>query len=96
MKNLIKKCVCLCLLCFIVTTALPVFAQQQMNLNQATVEQLVELKGIGQKTAQAIIEYRQSHGEFTSVDDIVNVKGVGQKKLDSIRELLTVSVKTES
>lgn len=97
MKQLVKKCVCLGLLCLLLTGGfLPVYAQQKINLNQATLEQLVEIKGIGEKTAQQIIDYRQSHGNFSSVDEIVNVKGVGVKKLESIREILTVSEDTES
>ena len=92
-----RKAICLCLLCLFLTGGfLPVFAQQKLNLNQATVEQLVELKGIGQKTAQKIIDYRELHGGFSSVEDIVNVKGIGQKKLDAMRDLVTVAKETES
>jgi competence protein ComEA len=70
---------------------LPVHAQQTLNLNEATIEQLVTLKGIGEKTANKILEYRQSHGQFKSVDELVNVKGVGEKTLETLRAFLTVS-----
>jgi len=91
MKNQVKKLVCLGALCLLLLlVAFSASAQQKLNLNQATVEQLVALKGIGEKTALNIVEYRQSHGAFKTVEDIVKVKGVGQKTLDGIRDLLIV------
>jgi len=68
----------------------PVLAQEKININKASVEQLVELKGIGEKTALKIVEYREKEGNFKSVDDLVNVKGVGTKTMDKIRGQLTV------
>ena len=68
----------------------PAFALVKIDINSATVEQLVQLKGIGEKTAEKIIEYRKDH-IFTSVDEIVNVKGIGTKTLDDIRDQITVT-----
>lgn len=97
MLHLFKKTACLCLLCFLLTGGfLPVFAMQKLNLNQATVEQLLEIKGIGQKTAENIISYRDLHGDFSSLDEITNVKGIGQKKLEVMRDYLTVKENSES
>lgn len=67
----------------------PAFAMEKININTATIEQLMELKGIGEKTAEKIIEYRKQH-QFKSVDELVNVKGVGEKTLAKIRDQLTV------
>ena len=53
----------------------------QVDLNTATLEQLVSLPGVGKKKAAAIIEYRTKNGNFQSVDDLINVKGVGKKML---------------
>lgn len=68
----------------------PVLAEGKININKASVEQLVELKGIGEKTALKIIEYREKEGDFASIDALVNVKGVGSKTLDKIRDQLSV------
>ena len=57
----------------------------KVDLNTATLEQLVTLPGVGKKKAAAIIEYRKTNGKFTSVDDLVNVKGVGKKMLEKLK-----------
>jgi competence protein ComEA len=53
----------------------------QVDLNTATLAQLVSLPGVGKKKAAAIIEYRIKNGNFQSVNDLINVKGVGKKML---------------
>jgi len=55
--------------------------QQSVHLNKATIDDLVTLKGIGQKKAQAILAYRQQVGGFKSVSELINVKGIGEKVL---------------
>jgi len=54
-----------------------VSSADRIRLNSATVEQLQQLHGIGQKKAAAIIEYRNTHGKFKRVEDIQLVKGIG-------------------
>jgi len=49
----------------------------QIHLNQATIDELQKLKGIGEKKAQAIVEYRQKNGGFKNIDEFKNVKGIG-------------------
>jgi len=55
--------------------------QQVIHLNKSTAEQLMTLKGIGKKKAQAIILYREKMGDFKSIEDLVKVKGIGEKLL---------------
>lgn len=63
---------------------------QQININTATAGELATLKGVGAKTAQAIVDYRQMFGNFSSVDDLTKVKGIGDKTLEKNRHRLTV------
>jgi len=49
----------------------------QVRLNTASVDELQTLHGIGQKKAEAIVQYRKSYGLFKSIDDIQQVKGIG-------------------
>jgi competence protein ComEA len=56
----------------------------QISLNQATLEQLETLPGVGPVTAQKILDYRTAHGPFGSVDDLLDVDGIGQKTLDRL------------
>lgn len=60
-----------------------------ININTASKEELMTLKGIGETTAEAIIEYRKEN-KFTKIEDIKNVKGIGDKKFESIKEDIEV------
>lgn len=59
-----------------------------LNLNRASLQDLTDLPGIGEKTAQRILEYRTEIGKFSSGDQLLNVKGIGKKKLSQIRPFL--------
>lgn len=64
--------------------------QFPININIASVEQLSQLPGIGEVTAQAIIDYRESQGPFQRIEDIQNVSGIGPNTYENIRELISV------
>ena len=61
-----------------------------VNVNTATAAELESLPGIGEVTAQAIIDYRTENGPFASVDELLDVSGIGDVTLGNIRELVTV------
>jgi len=64
--------------------------QQKININTASAQELTNLRGIGEKTAQAIVEYRESHGGFKSLEELVEVRGIGEKLVASLRDQITV------
>jgi competence protein ComEA len=61
-----------------------------VNVNTATTEELESLPGIGEVTAQAIIDHRTENGPFASVDQLLDVTGIGDVTLENIRDLVTV------
>src|SRR5262249_13999161 len=65
-------------------------AQELLDLNSATENQLDALPGIGPAKAKAIVAYRNSWGGFHSVDDLLQVKGIGDKLMDKLRPLVSI------
>lgn len=63
---------------------------EQVNINTASMGELATLNGVGAKTAQAIVDYREGFGRFERVDDLTKVKGIGVKTLEKNRHRLTV------
>lgn len=68
-------------------TSLP--EKLMVNINTASAEELVKLKGVGEKTAEKIIEYREQT-PFETVEDIMNVSGIGEKKFEDIKDMICV------
>ena len=64
--------------------------QQRIDLNSATVEQLITLPGVGQSKAKAIIKYREEVGPFLEVAQLTQVKGIGEKMLNKIESYVQV------
>ena len=71
---------------FALAITVPLLAQAEIDVNTASAMELQRIKGIGPKTAQAIIEFRNENGPFRSVQDVTRVKGVGQKTLQKMIE----------
>lgn len=54
----------------------------KVNINQANAKTLaMNLKGVGDKKAKAIIKYRKKYGRFKNINELINVKGIGEKIL---------------
>lgn len=64
--------------------------EKSINLNEAGLEELVNLPGIGQKTAQKIIEYREKHKRFRNTNELLEVKGIGESKLSKIKKYIYI------
>lgn len=62
----------------------------KVNINTATVEELKTLKGIGEKKAEAIIEYRKKNGSFKNKEELMKVRGIGKKLYESFQERVIV------
>ena len=62
----------------------------KVNINTATVEELMSLKGIGEKKAESIVHYREEIGSFATIDDIKNVKGIGDKIFSKIKDHIAI------
>lgn len=62
----------------------------KVNINTAGSEELMNLSGIGETKAKAIVLYREENGNFSTIEDIKNVSGIGETTFDSIREQITV------
>lgn len=60
--------------------------EERVNINTATVEELKTLKGVGEKKAEAIIEYRKKNGSFKTKEDLMKVRGIGKKLFESFQE----------
>lgn len=62
----------------------------KVNINTASAEELMTLKGIGQTRAEQIIAYREKHGAFASIEGIMEVDGIKQGTFDKLKDNITV------
>jgi competence protein ComEA len=67
-----------------------------VNINSATPAELETLPGIGARTAQRIVEYRQKNGGFKKIEELMNVQGVGEKSFLKIKDRLTIGTREKS
>ncbi len=88
-----RKVVALCMVIgMVMALALPLWAEEveKININNASVEELTHLKGVGAKYAERIVQYREENGPFTCVEDIIKVPGIGPKTCEQNKDLITV------
>ena len=78
------------LIAFSILFAFALPAQAVVDLNTATQAELEAVNGIGQKKAQAIIDFRKKNGPFRSVADLDKVPGFGQKTVDIVKKDIVV------
>ncbi|MEJ2104088.1 MAG: helix-hairpin-helix domain-containing protein [Ignavibacteriaceae bacterium] len=64
--------------------------EKSININLASINELTMLPGIGEKTAEKIIELRTERGKFNRLDDLLDVKGIGEVKFNKIKKFLYI------
>lgn len=84
--ELIKRCV----LALLLTIPVILYAGGAVNINSADKETLMTIKGLGERRAEAIIQYRKENGPFTNIDQLAEIRGIGQSLIDSNRDSLVV------
>lgn len=61
-----------------------------ININTASIEELMNITGIGESKAKSIIQYRDENGNFKVIEDIKNVSGIGDALFEKIKGSITV------
>ena len=71
-------------------------AAEKLDLNQATVEELDTLPGVGPAIAKRIVAFREKNGDFKRIEDLMNVRGIGEKTFLRLRDRITVKAPSPS
>ena len=80
----------LVILIFVLITAALAKDSPKININTASADELRDLKGIGEKKAEAIIEFRKNNGPFKQPEDLIKVPGIGPKTFEANKKRIAV------
>lgn len=72
------------------TGTVKITKNSKININKASISELKQITGIGELTANKIIDYRDNVGKFKKIEDIKEVKGIGDSKYESIKDKITI------
>jgi competence protein ComEA len=74
------------------TTTTTTASTDKVDINKASVKELMKVKGVNAARAKAIVTFRKKHGDFKSIDDLKEVKGfkkLSDKKFQELQDRLT-------
>ena len=63
----------------------------KINLNTASIDQLMQIPGIGEAKAKAIYNYREEHGGFSSIEEVMNIEGIKEGVFSKMKEYIVVN-----
>lgn len=63
----------------------PAELNERVNVNTATYEQLIKIKGLGPAKAKAILSYIETHGDLVSLDELMEIRGIGKRLLAKLK-----------
>ena len=63
-------------------------SEGKISINSATIEELMQLPGIGESRARGIVDYRNKNGRFNAIEDLTNVNGISKNILEQIKEFI--------
>ncbi len=67
-----------------------VVGSKKININKATRNELTQITGVGDVTAESIIKYREEQGKFKTIEDIKKVSGIGEKTFEKLRNEIDI------
>lgn len=77
-------------------TLSPLIAEEnKIDINSADIEELQKLYGVGEKRAQAIVDYRKDNGGFFAVYELANISGMSENIIEKNKNLITLGAYTE-
>lgn len=68
-------------------TAMPAASEGKVDVNKATVKDLMKVQGMNASKAKAIVAHRKKHGDFKSMDELSQVKGFKKMKADDMKKM---------
>jgi len=87
-NRIIDLCIVVAVMMALVSVSLAQEAEK-ININKASAVELTQLKRIGPKLSERIVEYREKHGPFERPEDIIQVKGIGPKTFELNKDRIT-------
>lgn len=73
------------------TNIITISDSKRININEADIEELMLLPGIGETKAKEIIMYRETYGYFDTIEDILNVPGIGDATFNQLRDKIAIN-----